>query len=79
MLTVAHRLNTIMDSDKVVVMDQGTIVEFNHPHILLNNSQGIFYPMVQSTGTHMSEQLKKIARNCYLKRQGVPEADEATQ
>lgn len=34
-LTIAHRLNTIMDSNKVLVMDAGKAAEFNAPHILL--------------------------------------------
>ncbi|XP_067011704.2 probable multidrug resistance-associated protein lethal(2)03659 [Anabrus simplex] len=64
-LTVAHRLNTIMDSDKVLVMDSGRMVEFDHPHILLQNSEGYFYKMVQETGKHMVEQLTKIAQESY--------------
>jgi ABC-type bacteriocin/lantibiotic exporter with double-glycine peptidase domain len=34
-LTIAHRLNTIMDSSKVLVMDAGSVAEFDSPHILL--------------------------------------------
>ena len=34
-LTIAHRLNTIMDADQVLVMDQGTAAEFDVPHVLL--------------------------------------------
>lgn len=60
-LTIAHRLNTVMDSDKVLVMDAGSMVEFEHPYILLQNSEGYFYKMVQQTGNSMSESLKKVA------------------
>ncbi|KAF5307736.1 hypothetical protein FQR65_LT06607 [Abscondita terminalis] len=72
-LTVAHRLNTIMDSDRVLVMDSGTMVEFNHPHLLMQNHKGIFYKMVAETGKHMTEQLKKVARHNYEEKHGVPE------
>jgi ATP-binding cassette subfamily C (CFTR/MRP) protein 4 len=64
-LTVAHRLNTIMDSDKVLVMEFGTMVEFDHPHILLQNKEGHFYSMVQETGYVMAEQLSRTAEECY--------------
>ena len=34
-LTVAHRLNTILDSDRVLVLEQGRVVEFDTPQALL--------------------------------------------
>ncbi|KAK8803750.1 hypothetical protein WA158_001444 [Blastocystis sp. Blastoise] len=45
-LTIAHRLNTIMDSDRVCVMDQGIVAEFDTPLNLLNNPNSIFSGMV---------------------------------
>nr|CAD7576118.1 unnamed protein product [Timema californicum] len=60
-LTVAHRLNTIMDSDKVLVMDAGRMVEFASPHNLLQNKNGHFYQMVQKTGKKMAEQLYQVS------------------
>ncbi|XP_031342831.1 probable multidrug resistance-associated protein lethal(2)03659 isoform X2 [Photinus pyralis] len=64
-LTIAHRLNTVMDSDKVLVMDAGRMVEFDHPFNLLQNEDGVFYGMVQQTGKAMAESLKTIALNSY--------------
>ncbi|XP_036139278.1 probable multidrug resistance-associated protein lethal(2)03659 isoform X2 [Monomorium pharaonis] len=58
--TIAHRLNTIMDSDRIFVMDAGHLVEFNHPHILLQQ-KGHFYNMIQQTGTAMAENLIDVA------------------
>ena len=46
-LTIAHRLNTIMDSDRVLVLKDGRVAEFDTPGNLLSNSQSIFYGMVQ--------------------------------
>ncbi|CAG5125083.1 unnamed protein product, partial [Candidula unifasciata] len=45
-LTIAHRLNTIMDYDKILVLDQGRIVEYDRPSVLLENSNSLFYQMV---------------------------------
>ncbi|XP_046622405.1 ATP-binding cassette sub-family C member 4-like isoform X3 [Neodiprion virginianus] len=64
-LTVAHRLNTIMDSDRVLVMDGGRIVEFDHPHLLLKNRDGYFSQMVQQTGKTMAEELAKISESAF--------------
>ena len=47
-ITIAHRLNTIMDYDKVLVMEQGRVVEFDKPEILLQNKNGFFSRLVQT-------------------------------
>lgn len=60
-ITVAHRLHTIMDSDRVLVMDAGSAKEYDIPHKLLQKDDGIFRGMVDATGTQESEQLKKVA------------------
>ncbi|EZA62696.1 putative multidrug resistance-associated protein, partial [Ooceraea biroi] len=65
MLTVAHRLNTIMDSDKVLVMDKGHRAEFDHPHMLLQNRWSQFTSLVRETGPGMYEQLVKVAKQAY--------------
>uniref|UniRef100_A0A8C4Z714 ATP-binding cassette, sub-family C (CFTR/MRP), member 10 n=1 Tax=Gadus morhua TaxID=8049 RepID=A0A8C4Z714_GADMO len=41
-LTIAHRINTIMDSDRVLVMHAGKVVEFDAPAALLQNDQSLF-------------------------------------
>ncbi|XP_063922484.1 multidrug resistance-associated protein 1 isoform X3 [Zophobas morio] len=49
-LTIAHRLNTIMDSDRVIVLDQGKIVEFDSPPNLLKQHQSVFHSMCKDAG-----------------------------
>jgi len=45
-LTVAHRLNTIMDSDRVLVMEQGQVAEFDTPQNLLSHQESMFKKLV---------------------------------
>ena len=47
-ITIAHRLNTIINSDKVLVLDRGEVVEFENPQILLQNQNSIFTSFVQN-------------------------------
>ncbi|XP_062976293.1 ATP-binding cassette sub-family C member 3 [Elgaria multicarinata webbii] len=48
-LTIAHRLNTIMDYTRVLVLDKGAIAEFDTPPSLIA-SRGIFYGMAKDAG-----------------------------
>ena len=53
-LTIAHRLNTIMDYDKVLILDGGRMVEFDKPEILIQNG-GIFAELVKNSYARKSE------------------------
>eukprot|EP01025_Chloroclados_australasicus_P037639 TRINITY_DN3846_c0_g4_i1.p1 TRINITY_DN3846_c0_g4~~TRINITY_DN3846_c0_g4_i1.p1 ORF type:complete len:1422 (-),score=137.95 TRINITY_DN3846_c0_g4_i1:223-4488(-) len=48
-LTIAHRLNTIMDSDKVLVMESGHVKEYDSVQNLLKLPNGLFREMVESS------------------------------
>ncbi|XP_077296379.1 multidrug resistance-associated protein 1-like [Arctopsyche grandis] len=49
-LTIAHRLNTIMDSDKIMVLDKGKLVEFDSPTSLLQDEDSVFYSLAKDAG-----------------------------
>jgi ABC-type multidrug transport system fused ATPase/permease subunit len=46
-ITVAHRLNTIIKSNKILVMSYGSVVEFDSPKVLMNNSESAFYSLLK--------------------------------
>ncbi|PSS08858.1 hypothetical protein PHLCEN_2v3473 [Hermanssonia centrifuga] len=48
-ITVAHRLQTIMDSDKIMVLDAGRLVEFDTPEVLLENEKGLLRALVEES------------------------------
>nr|CAD7444730.1 unnamed protein product [Timema bartmani] len=56
-LTIAHRLSSIMHSDRIIVMDAGTLAEFDHPYVLLRNVDGVFHSMVQNMGKQMADEM----------------------
>lgn len=58
LLIIAHRMETILDCDKVIVMDQGEVVEFDSPLDLAQRQDSRFYEIIRKTG----------ALNTYLER-----------
>ncbi|KAF9525987.1 multidrug resistance-associated ABC transporter [Crepidotus variabilis] len=49
-ITIAHRVNTILDSDRILVIDSGSIAEFDSPKTLLSNKNSLFYALVAKAG-----------------------------
>ncbi|KAJ3993127.1 P-loop containing nucleoside triphosphate hydrolase protein [Lentinula boryana] len=49
LITIAHRLHTIMDYDKIMVLDAGNMVEFGAPSELLIQNDGVFRAMVNES------------------------------
>lgn len=46
-LTIAHRLHTILDYDRVMVLDHGKLIEFDSPKALLSNPESHFYSLAK--------------------------------
>ncbi|KAJ3067411.1 Multidrug resistance-associated protein 1 [Podochytrium sp. JEL0797] len=64
-LSVAHRLNTIAAFDKVLVLQNGKVAEFDAPHVLLNTRHSIFGEMVDATGVANASVIREIAKEQY--------------
>ena len=71
MLIIAHRLATVIDSNRILVMREGRGEEFDHPyHLLVNNigdeeitkEDGYFARMLLSTGEETAKSLFQIAK-----------------
>jgi ABC-type multidrug transport system fused ATPase/permease subunit len=60
MLIIAHRLNTIIDCDRILLLDAGQVLEYNTPEELLENEGSSFSKMVQSTGAANAEYLRSL-------------------
>jgi ABC-type multidrug transport system fused ATPase/permease subunit len=59
-ISIAHRLDTIVGYDRILVLDQGVLVEYDHPKNLLGNG-GIFDQLAIASGQKHYEQLIKLA------------------
>lgn len=60
-LTIAHRLHTIIDSDRILVLEKGKLVELETPAKLLRDPNSLFAKLVKETGAEESSKLRKLA------------------
>ncbi|XP_028799285.1 ABC transporter C family member 12 isoform X1 [Neltuma alba] len=61
MLIIAHRLNTIIDCNRILVIDTGKALEYSTPQELLLEEESAFCKMVQSTGLANAQYLRGLA------------------
>jgi len=71
-VTIAHRLQTIIDYDKVLVLDKGEVVEYGDPWDLIQKHQGIFRGMCDMTGDLAG--LEREAKRAWVGRRLVDDS-----
>lgn len=62
-LTIAHRLFTLADYDKIIVMDNGTVAEFGSPAELLSDANSQLSSFVNSLGHNGAEQFRRMVES----------------
>merc|ERR1712123_4370 len=67
-LMIAHRLQTIMDCDRILVLSDGQVVEFGQPYELLCDKTGVLAELADQTGAASKDRLVEIARNNYFQK-----------
>mmetsp|Transcript_3038 Transcript_3038/g.8791 ORF Transcript_3038/g.8791 Transcript_3038/m.8791 type:complete len:1373 (-) Transcript_3038:1207-5325(-) len=65
-LSVAHRLDTVIEYDKILVLGAGQVVAFDSPHRLSLEENGVFASMIDDTGKGMANNLRRRASRASL-------------
>lgn len=73
-ITIAHRLQTIVDYDKVLVLDKGSLVEYGHPWELMKTKDGQFKGMCEMSGDW--DVLEKAAKKAWKGKHELVDVDE---
>ncbi|CAF4106552.1 unnamed protein product, partial [Adineta steineri] len=72
-LTVAHRLRTVIDSDRILVLGNGKVLEFDSPASLLCDVNSQFSSLVSQSGVGEGEYLRMLAN---IRQPNVQQAQE---
>ena len=65
-MSVAHRLDTVIEYDKILVLGAGQVVAFDSPHRLSLEENGVFASMIDDTGKGMANNLRRRASRASL-------------
>lgn len=53
MITIAHRISSVLNYDRIILMDKGSVIEFDSPENLLNNKNSLFYVLAKEDGINV--------------------------
>lgn len=76
-ITIAHRLQTIVDYDKVLVLDKGEVVEYAHPWELMRKKDSVFRSMCEMSGDY--DVLAKMSKKAWQAKRLVDVDEEDDQ
>lgn len=68
-LTIAHRLRSIVDYDRILVMDAGRVVEYEDPYVLITDKSSLFYLMCENSGE--LDTLTMVAKEAFVKKKNA--------
>ncbi|KAJ3347243.1 hypothetical protein HDU91_006826, partial [Kappamyces sp. JEL0680] len=60
-ISIAHRLQTVASFDRVLVLDNGSLVEYDSPANLLQNAESAFSALVEASGSSNAQRIRSIA------------------
>jgi len=66
-ITIAHRLDTVIQSDKVIVMEQGVLEEYDYTAKLLDDPDTFFSKLVDKSGPEAAAALRQLAAEHFAK------------
>ncbi|CAG7731096.1 unnamed protein product [Allacma fusca] len=61
-LTIAHRLQTVMNCNRILILEAGSVMEFDEPFVLLQNANSLLRKLVDQTGKSTAEDLQERAK-----------------
>ena len=60
-LTIAHRLRTIIEYDRIMVLEDGELVSFDTPLNLIQAGEGIFHTLINENAPEFFNEMKNLA------------------
>eukprot|EP00899_Mesostigma_viride_P025709 jgi/Mesvir1/6322/Mv06358-RA.1 len=75
LVTIAHRLHTVLDSDRVLVMSGGRAAEVGTAHALLSRPGSLLSVLVEESGPRAAAKLRELARRTAMDKAGRPEQE----